>query len=103
MGPIIAWSSVGLQKYSTREYWREAVLLTLWHGLYRTPTEAALLPPTQLMPTEMEDYQEEVILSLSSARELAAKAIQKAQISDTRSSMTASQPRRNIELGTGSL
>ena len=45
----------------------------------RTPTEAALLPPTQLMPTEVEDYREEVILSLSSARELAAKAIQKAQ------------------------
>ena len=45
----------------------------------RTPTEAALLPQTQLMPTEVEDYREEVILSLSSAQELAAKAIQKAQ------------------------
>ena len=45
----------------------------------RTPTEAALLLPTQLMPTEVEDYQEEVILSLSSAQELAAKGIQKAQ------------------------
>ena len=45
----------------------------------RTPTEAALLPPTQLMPTEVEDYREEVILSLSSAQELAAKAIQKVQ------------------------
>ena len=45
----------------------------------RTPTEAALLPPTQLMPTEVEDYREEVILSLSSARDLAAKAIRKAQ------------------------
>ena len=43
----------------------------------RTPTEAALLPPTQLMPTEVEDYREEVILSLSSAQELAAKGIQK--------------------------
>lgn len=45
----------------------------------RTPTEAALLPPTQLMPTEVEHYREEVILSLSSAQELTAKGIQKAQ------------------------
>ena len=40
--------------------------------------EAALLLPTQLMPTEVED-QEEVILFLSSAQKLAGKAIQKAQ------------------------
>ena len=63
---------------TTQEYWREAVFAALWHGL-QNPTESALLPLTQLIPTEVEDYQEEVILSLSSARELAAKAIQKAQ------------------------
>lgn len=45
----------------------------------RTPTEAALLPPTHLQPTEVEDYREELTLMLSSARELATKAIQKAQ------------------------
>ena len=52
--------------------------------------EAALLLPTQLMPTEVED-QEEVILFLSSAQKLAGKAIKKHR----------SKPRRNIELGTG--
>ena len=45
----------------------------------RTPTEAALLPPTPIQPTQVEDYREEVILSLSSARELAVQTLQKAQ------------------------
>lgn len=45
----------------------------------RTPTEAALLPPAEFEPIELEDYREEVIQSLSSARELAVKAMQKAQ------------------------
>ena len=36
--------------------------------------EAALLPPTQLMPTEVEDYQEEVILFLSSEQKLDSKS-----------------------------
>ena len=45
----------------------------------RTPTEAALLPSTPLQPCQVEDYREEVILSLSSARELAAESISKAQ------------------------
>ena len=34
----------------------------------RTPTEAALLPASPLEPTDVEDYREELILSLSSAR-----------------------------------
>ena len=34
----------------------------------RTPTEAALLPPHELEATEVSDYREEVILSLSTAR-----------------------------------
>ena len=45
----------------------------------RTPTEAALLPPQELEPTEISDYREEVILSLSTARRLAAEAIKGAQ------------------------
>ena len=45
----------------------------------RTPTEAALLPSTPLQPCQVEDYREEVILSLSSARELAAESISKVQ------------------------
>ncbi len=45
----------------------------------RTPTEAALLPLSPLEPCDVEDYREELVLSLSSARELAAQAIQQAQ------------------------
>ena len=45
----------------------------------RTPTEAALLPSHTIEPSDVRDYREEVILSLSTARELAAKAIRRAQ------------------------
>ena len=45
----------------------------------RSPTEAALLPAQPLDPGSVLDYHEEVILSLSSPRELAAKAISRAQ------------------------
>jgi len=44
-----------------------------------SPTEAALLPPSTIQPTDVADYREELSLSLFSARELAAKTIQKAQ------------------------
>ena len=45
----------------------------------RYPTEAAWLPPTAITPTEVQDYREELMLNLSSAREIAAEAIQSAQ------------------------
>ena len=45
----------------------------------RSPTEAALLPPEPLEPTEVTDYREELVLSLSSARAVAVDAIKKAQ------------------------
>lgn len=45
----------------------------------RSPTEAALLPLSPIEPTTVSDYREQVILSLSTARELAAKSILKAQ------------------------
>ena len=45
----------------------------------RTPTEAALLKPSSLWPGDIQDYREELSPSLSSAREIAAKAVQKAQ------------------------
>ena len=41
----------------------------------RTPTVAALLQPQKLEPTEVADYREELILSLSTARKLAAESI----------------------------
>ena len=37
----------------------------------RTPTEAALLPPNPVEPIETDDYWEELIQNLSSAREMA--------------------------------
>ena len=45
----------------------------------RHPTEAALLPPKALGPTDVSDYREELILSLSSARALANKTNTQAQ------------------------
>ena len=45
----------------------------------RTPTEAALLPPNELEATEVANYREEVMLSLSTARQLAAESIRMAQ------------------------
>lgn len=51
----------------------------------RTPTEAAYLPTTDVSPTDVENYKEELMLSLSSARELAASCIRKAQAKYKRS------------------
>ena len=41
----------------------------------RTPTEAAFLPPAQLQVADVDDYRQELIVSLSSSRELVAKSI----------------------------
>lgn len=45
----------------------------------KTPSEAALFPQCPLEPSSVEDYREEVMLSLSSARELAADRLKEAQ------------------------
>ena len=45
----------------------------------KSPTEAALLPPDSLDPTDLASYQEELVVCLSSARELAAASIGEAQ------------------------
>ena len=45
----------------------------------RTPSEAAYTPPARMHLTDIGDYREEVTLVLSSARENAAKSIQRAQ------------------------
>ena len=44
-----------------------------------TPTEAALLPSKPLRTTEISDYREEMVMTLSSARALALKSNQKSQ------------------------
>ena len=47
---------------------------------YKTPTEAAVLfKALFLQPGDTQDYREGLSLSLSLAREIAAKAVQKAQ------------------------
>ena len=45
----------------------------------RTPTEAALLPANSINALDLTDYREEMILALSSARNLAVRNIQQAQ------------------------
>ena len=45
----------------------------------RSPTEAALHPPHLIKPTDVSDYQQELILSLATARKLTAESIQKVQ------------------------
>ena len=45
----------------------------------RTPTDAEFLNPTVLQLTDVQDYREELSLSLASARDIAAKAVQAAQ------------------------
>ena len=45
----------------------------------RNPSEATLLPPHELEATDVSDYREQVILSLSTARQLAAVSIRTAQ------------------------
>ena len=45
----------------------------------KSTTEASLLPPDPLVPTDLGSYREELMLSLSSTRELAVASIQEAQ------------------------
>ena len=45
----------------------------------RSPTEATLLPATLHQPVDINDYREELVVMLSSARQMAAKANQEAQ------------------------
>ena len=45
----------------------------------QTPIEAALLPPHDLQAADISDYREKVVLSLSSARQMAADSIRTAQ------------------------
>ena len=46
----------------------------------RTPTEAAYLPSSPLCPADVTDYRQGLMLSVASARKLAAENIQKAQV-----------------------
>ena len=74
--PGVLWAYRNMPHEATRE--KPSFLL---FGLdCKSPTEAALLPPEHPEPVNMEDYREQLIVSLSSARKLAASSIQAAQV-----------------------
>ena len=73
--PGVLWAYRNTPHESTRE--KPSFLL---FGIdLRSPTEAALLPPDEVHPCDLRDYREELVLSLSSARELAVESIREAQ------------------------
>ena len=81
----VLWASRNTPHESTKE--KPSFLL---FGIdCRTPTEAALLPPTSGEPVDTSDYQQELVKSLSSARELAVGKSGKLNVV-TRSSTTKS-------------
>lgn len=71
----VLWAYRNTPHDSTGE--KPSFLLFGWD--LRGPTEAAFMKPTDAVPSTVEDYREEVMLSLSSARELAIQSVQKAQ------------------------
>ena len=73
--PALLWAYRNAPHDTTGE--KPSFLLFGWDC--RSPTEAALLPVTSTEPTTIEDYREELILTLSSARETALENIKKAQ------------------------
>ena len=75
--PGVLWAYRNTPHKSTKE--KPSFLL---FGIdLKSPTEASLLPPDSFYPTDLDSYQEELMLSLSSARELAVTSIQEAQTS----------------------
>ena len=64
----------GLWAYHNTPYeaTREKLSFLLFGMDLQSSTEAALFPTTHIEPADLEDYWEEVILSLSSAHDLAA-------------------------------
>lgn len=73
--PALLWAYRNAPHDTTGE--KPSFLLFGWDG--RSPTEAALLPVADVQPTSIEDYMEELILTLSSARKTALDTIRKAQ------------------------
>ena len=75
MGPSVLWAYRKTPIESTGE--KPLFLLFGWD--LRSPTEAAFVQPASMTPTTVEDYREEVMFSLTSARQLAAQSVEKAQ------------------------
>ena len=78
MGSLFTWSALGIQEHPAHVHWREAVVPAVWSGLQDT-YGGCLSPNFRGVPINVEDYREELMISLSSARELTATTIQKAQ------------------------
>ena len=73
--PGVLWAYRNTPHESTKE--KPSFLL---FGIdLKSPTKASLVPPDPLTPTDQGSYQEELVLSLSSARELAVTSIREAQ------------------------
>ena len=73
--PALLWAYRNAPHETTGE--KPSFLLFGWDC--RSPTEAALLPVSDVHSTSVEDYREELILTLSSARKTALDTIRKAQ------------------------
>ena len=58
---------------------REKPSFLLYGKDCRSPSEAAYLPMSEISPATVSDYREELMISLSSARNLAVKTTQMAQ------------------------
>ena len=76
MGPVYSCSCMGLSKYPYSSTGEKSFYLLFDMGCC-TPKEAALLPFKPLRTTEISDYQEEMVITLSSAGALALKSNQK--------------------------
>ena len=73
--PAVLWAYRNVPHESTGE--KPSFLL---FGIdCRSPTDAAILPSIPVEPVDLSDYREELVTTLSSARELAATAVKKAQ------------------------
>ena len=73
--PGLLWAYRNVPHDTTGE--KPSFLLFGWDC--RSPTEAALLPVSVDEPTSIEDYRQELVLTLSSARKTALETIRKAQ------------------------
>ena len=73
--PALLWAYRNAPHDTTGE--KPSFLLFGWDC--RSPTEAALLPVDDVEPTRIEDYREELMLTLSTASETALQTIRKAQ------------------------
>ena len=79
MEQLPVWSTVGLYHNVPYSSIGEKPSFLLYGFDCRHPTEAVLLPAKSLGPTDVSDYREELVPSLSSARALANKANAKSQ------------------------